>query len=128
MIRAGRIRQSGTPDDVYQKPETAFVAEFLGEVNKFRGAVNGHGTVETPLGAVAAPGFSPGAPVVVIIRQPGVRVSPSITAPDQGVAVTVVWVRPMGAASLMLLRRCDAGANDPPIYARVPRRLRLAEG
>jgi hypothetical protein len=34
----------------------------------------------------------------------------------------------MGAASLMLLRRRDAGASDPPIYARVSGRVRLAEG
>ena len=128
VMRAGRILQSGTPDAVYRRPETSFVAEFLGEVNKFRGAVNCAGTVETPLGPVPAPGLAPGAPVVVIIRQQGVGVSPGNDAPAGSVAVTVSWVRPMGAASLLMLRRRDAGANDPPIYARVFGQLRLAEG
>ncbi|HEY7608809.1 MAG TPA: ABC transporter ATP-binding protein [Alphaproteobacteria bacterium] len=128
VMRAGRILQIGTPDAVYRRPETPFVAEFLGEVNKFRGTVNGSGTVETPLGPVAAPGLATGAPAIVIIRQHGVRVSPATKAPADGVAVTVSWVRPMGAASLMLLRRRDAGTDDPPIYARVSGRLGLAEG
>ncbi len=126
VMRAGRILQVGTADAVYRRPETPFVAEFLGEVNKFRGAVNGSGAVETPLGPVPAPGFAAGAPVVVIIRQHGVGVSPD--DPQSGVPVTVSWVRPMGAASLLLLRRRDAGASDPPIYARVSGQLRLAEG
>jgi len=133
VMRAGRILQIGTPDAVYRQPESVFVAEFLGEVNRFRGAVNGAGTVETPLGPVAAPGFAAGAPVVVIIRQHGVAVSPGDNAPANpagavSVPVTVEWVRPMGAASLVLLHRRDAGAGDPPIYARVSGRLRLTQG
>jgi iron(III) transport system ATP-binding protein len=141
VMRAGRILQIGTPDAVYRRPETPFVAEFLGEVNKFRGAVNGAGAVDTPLGPVAAPGLAPGAPAIVIIRQQGVRVFPGTSAPGVGraepaqvgvavpaVPVVVAWVRPMGAASLVLLRRRGAGGKDPPIYARVSGRLGLAEG
>jgi iron(III) transport system ATP-binding protein len=137
VMRAGRILQTDTPDAVYRRPETAFVAEFLGDVNRFRGTVNGAGTVETPLGPVPAAGFAPGALVVVIIRQQGVAVSSVDKAPESkastasapaSVPVTVSWVRPMGAASLMLLRRRDAQASDPPIYARVSGRLGLGEG
>jgi iron(III) transport system ATP-binding protein len=133
VMRAGRILQTGTPDAVYRRPETPFVAEFLGEVNKFRGVVGAAGAVATPLGPVAAPGFAAGAPVIVIIRQQGVGVFPDGNAPGEGamqgtVPVRVEWVRPMGAASLLLLRRRDAGAADPPIYARVSGRLRVAEG
>jgi iron(III) transport system ATP-binding protein len=128
VMRAGHILQMDKPEIVYRKPETPFVAEFLGEVNKFRGTVNRHGIVETPLGRIPAPGYGAGAPVVVIIRQHGVGVSLSETAPGGSVPVIISWVRPMGAASLMLLRRRDAGADEAPIYARVSGRLRLAEG
>ncbi len=128
VMRAGRILQVDTPDAVYRRPESAFVAEFLGEVNKFRGTVNGAGMVETPVGPVPAPGFAAGAPVAVVIRQQGVSVSDAENVLAGGVPVVVAWVRPMGAVSLMLLRRRDAGADDPPIYARVSGRLRLAEG
>ena len=33
LMNAGRIEQIGTPDEVYEKPATAFVAKFLGESN-----------------------------------------------------------------------------------------------
>jgi iron(III) transport system ATP-binding protein len=128
VMRAGRILQTGTSDAVYRRPETPFVAEVLGEVNKYRGTVNGAGAVETPLGPVPAPGLAAGAHAIVIIRQQGVGVFPDTAAPEGSLPVTVVWVRPMGAASLMLLRRRDAGGDAPPIYARVSGRLRMAEG
>ena len=34
ILRDGRIEQVGTPEDVYDKPATAFVCEFLGEPNR----------------------------------------------------------------------------------------------
>ena len=33
ILRAGRIEQIGTPDEIYAAPNNAFVAEFMGEVN-----------------------------------------------------------------------------------------------
>jgi sulfate transport system ATP-binding protein len=36
-MRAGRIEQVGTPDEVYHSPATPFVFEFLGDVNRFHG-------------------------------------------------------------------------------------------
>lgn len=34
VMRNARIEQSGTPQEIYDKPRTSFVYEFLGEVNK----------------------------------------------------------------------------------------------
>jgi len=34
VMRNARIEQTGTPQDIYDEPRTAFVYEFLGEVNK----------------------------------------------------------------------------------------------
>ena len=33
ILRAGKVEQIGTPDEIYNSPENAFVAEFMGEVN-----------------------------------------------------------------------------------------------
>ncbi|MCW5772916.1 MAG: ABC transporter ATP-binding protein [Rhodospirillaceae bacterium] len=128
VMRAGQLLQIGTPDAVYRRPDSAFVAEFLGEVNKYRGTVGGDGRLDTPVGAVAAPGIAAGTGVVVIVRQHGVRVVAPDASGDEGdsVAATVEWVRPMGASSLVRLRRSDGGAEDQPIYARVPGRFDLA--
>lgn len=37
VFNEGRIEQVGSPTELYEKPETLFVAEFLGESNVFRG-------------------------------------------------------------------------------------------
>jgi len=128
VMRAGRVLQIGAADDLYRRPETPFVAEFLSEVNKFRGTVNASGAIDTPLGPVAAPGLAAGSHAIVIIRQQGVGVFPDSSAPPGSLPMTVEWVRPMGAASLVLLRRRGAEAAEPPLYARVSGKLRLAEG
>ena len=38
VMNAGRIEQAGTPEDVYLRPSTRFVAGFLGAVNWIDGA------------------------------------------------------------------------------------------
>lgn len=40
VMNAGRIEQVGTPDEVYHRPATSFVYNFLGNVNLFHGRVD----------------------------------------------------------------------------------------
>ena len=52
LMNGGRIEQLGTPSDLYFRPKTLFVADFVGESNLVRGSVsatNGS-TVEVTLG------------------------------------------------------------------------------
>ncbi len=37
VMSEGRIQQSGTPEDIYNEPKNAFVADFIGESNIFNG-------------------------------------------------------------------------------------------
>ena len=46
---AGRIEQVGTPEEVYLRPRTRFVATFMGQTDFIQGRVAEHG-IETPLG------------------------------------------------------------------------------
>jgi spermidine/putrescine transport system ATP-binding protein len=39
VMNHGRIEQMGAPADLYELPKTAFVADFLGQSNLFRGSV-----------------------------------------------------------------------------------------
>ena len=41
LLNKGRIEQVGRPDEVYAKPASAFVYEFLGNTNRFEGEVRG---------------------------------------------------------------------------------------
>ena len=50
ILEGGRIAQIGTPEDVYRKPRTKVVADFIGETNflpgKIRGTTPGRAVVE----------------------------------------------------------------------------------
>ena len=37
VMKGGRVHQVGTPDEIYSRPATAFVASFIGEMNFLRG-------------------------------------------------------------------------------------------
>jgi sulfate transport system ATP-binding protein len=41
VMNEGRIEQVGTPDEVFHEPATEFVMNFLGQVNRFHGRVEG---------------------------------------------------------------------------------------
>lgn len=70
VMDAGRMVQSGTPQEVYLRPATPFVARFLGFTNLFEGKVwveNGQGWVETALGVWPVKSAARG-PVCVLLR------------------------------------------------------------
>ncbi|MGB3257997.1 MAG: ABC transporter ATP-binding protein [Ornithinimicrobium sp.] len=75
VMNGGRIEQVGTPREIYDRPTTRFVAEFIGTSNFIDGTVSGHEgdavVVETPLGKLGvrtAEPHTPGAQVVISIR------------------------------------------------------------
>ncbi|MGB3402786.1 MAG: ABC transporter ATP-binding protein [Microcoleaceae cyanobacterium] len=39
VMQEGRIEQIGTPHDIYEYPQTAFIADFIGDTNLFEGEV-----------------------------------------------------------------------------------------
>ena len=58
VMNGGRIEMTGTPVEVYRRPRTEFVAQFLGHCNFITGTVRertspGEGVVQTVFGAVA---------------------------------------------------------------------------
>jgi iron(III) transport system ATP-binding protein len=57
VMRAGRIEQLSTPDELYLRPVNRFVAGFVGEANLLAGEVR-HGEVQTLVGRFRAAGDS----------------------------------------------------------------------
>ena len=41
VMSEGKIQQTGTPEDIYNEPKNAFVADFIGESNIFNGIMTG---------------------------------------------------------------------------------------
>ncbi|WP_324788898.1 ABC transporter ATP-binding protein [Streptomyces sp. H51] len=84
VMRDGRIAQSGTPLEVWQRPADAFVARFLGFENVVEATVSGH-AADTPWGKVpVAEDASPGTRTL-LVRPAGVRLVPA----DEGLRCTV---------------------------------------
>jgi spermidine/putrescine transport system ATP-binding protein len=50
VMHDGRIEQLGTPHELYERPETAFVAGFLGVSNLLRGSAGANGVVRLDAG------------------------------------------------------------------------------
>lgn len=42
VMSNGEIQQVGTPEEIYDEPKNAFVADFIGESNIFNGVMTGH--------------------------------------------------------------------------------------
>ena len=70
VLHRGRVVQVGTAEDLFQRPRTRFVAEFIGKTNLVDGVAVEPGVVAR--GGlrlrVAVTGLKPGAPVAVSIR------------------------------------------------------------
>lgn len=68
VMNKGRIEQIGRPDETYELPKTAFVANFLGKTNLLRGTASGAGAnVVIGDGRWTVP-HAPQGPVVATIR------------------------------------------------------------
>jgi iron(III) transport system ATP-binding protein len=70
VMRQGAIEQIGSPQDVYERPASPFVADFLGKVSVLKGVSTGPGRYrvgETEL-TLPVDGFASGDPVRIYLR------------------------------------------------------------
>jgi len=86
VMKHGRIVQIGTPDVLYNKPATRFVADFLGEANFIDGEIFQAGSpakIQTTLGVLLAAGTDcppEGTKVTCCIRPERITIAPAGTA------------------------------------------------
>ncbi|MGI5328716.1 ABC transporter ATP-binding protein [Actinomadura nitritigenes] len=137
VLNGGRLEQLGTPDEVYRRPASRFVAQFIGAANVLEGTVRPDraldvGGVAVPVGL---PDAEPGREAVVAIRPERIRLAPVTgtradaatgTSSETGVTGTVAYrsftgdawqVEVRTAGDLVLtVRVADSGAGgaDPP--------------
>ncbi len=129
VMHGGGVAQLGTPEDLYRRPDSRFVAEFLGETNFLPALPRAAGGVETPFGPLPTGQPPHAGTAMVSIRPEAVRLAPAGSAGDGGggtlhgrlvettylgeLAQHVVELKPVvpGAASL---RMKVAALNPPP--------------
>ena len=78
VMNEGRIQQIGTPQDIYNEPKNAFVADFIGESNIIDGIMRTDGVVEifNRRFQCLDKGFAPNEPVDVVIRPEDIDIVP----------------------------------------------------
>jgi iron(III) transport system ATP-binding protein len=129
VMNQGRVVQVGTAEDLYHRPASPFVAQFVGRVNLLAGRVveiAGDTARVAVLGSIVRakavpPGIAPGDPVLLVLRPEAVEVDRRGTDGDATLRATVVertflgekieYVLECGDARLQIVRY-NAGPGE----------------
>ena len=109
VINAGRVEQVGTPGSIYNRPASAFVAAFIGEMNVLRGKVREERGSEVRIDCggllVAAPAgdAAVGAEVTVCARAEHFTLTRAAKG-QPGIEATIEFVTYLGVSTLYLVR------------------------
>jgi sulfate transport system ATP-binding protein len=131
VMNEGRVEQIGTPDEVYERPASPFVYEFLGHVNLFHGRVHrgrawiGDIEVEAPEHAEAEEQEA-----VAYVRPHDIEIE-RVAGSDAALRARVTHVLSIGP-SVRLELVLEGGAQRAPIQAEISkerlRELKLVQG
>lgn len=92
VMSEGKIQQIGTPEDIYNEPENAFVADFIGESNIFKGIMTGHMKVRFCGGEFTGmDDVAEGTLVDVVVRPEDVIITPPEEGTITGVVTSVIF-------------------------------------
>jgi putrescine transport system ATP-binding protein len=115
VMDRGWLRQVARPAEIYERPNSRWVADFVGDVNLFEGVVGEDGlSVEgTPAGTLrvaAKIDAKPGATVWLAVRPEKMRIaleSPQQQPPENCAAGTIVDIGYLGELTIYKLRLAD---------------------
>jgi len=108
ILRAGKIEQIGTPEQIYDQPASPFVYDFLGNVNLFSGRMKAGALVigGTEFAAPDNRGEEDSA-AVAFVRPHDIRVTRQ--AAGQALAAQVIRSNAAGPVANLELKRLDSG-------------------
>jgi len=115
VLNQGLAEQVGTPEQVYDRPRTRFVAGFIGSpaMNFFDAMVNADG--DLVVGGRRAASICPAIPLAPGPVTAGIRPEHLMIVGDGPFAVTVDMVEPLGAETLLHVR-----LENNPLTLRLP--------
>ncbi|MFE2289906.1 ABC transporter ATP-binding protein [Streptomyces sp. NPDC059452] len=128
VLNAGRLEQCAPPAELYERPATPFVAEFVGTMNRVPGRLSGDGSVEVAGATLPVDGDVPaGRGAVDVLIRPesiGVTADPDgtarvVSASFLGSVTRVLLDLPDGVAVKADLASRDATELAPGVRARV---------
>jgi putative spermidine/putrescine transport system ATP-binding protein len=121
VMNAGCLEQVGAPAELYARPATRFVADFVGESNLLEGTATDGAAAEVPgLGrvALAAPAGPPGTRATLLLRPEALRVGAAAAALPNRISGRVLETVFLGL-SVKLRLQVEGG---PELLARLPLR------
>ena len=118
MNKNGEIVQSGSPTDLYNLPNSSYVANFFGETNKFQGVVKDT-IVETPVGVFKVENSLESKNVDIFIRPEAVKLSKEQT-PVNGIKGTVMASKLMGTYSFIHLSVLSKNNEVVHVHSHMP--------
>jgi len=114
VMKDGRLEQLGPPTEIYSRPATAFVAEFVGLTNRLVGTVSGSSVTvrgrDLPLVDLSTP---PG-PVTALVRPEAVTLASDSSGGSGPLTGTVIAITFLGATS-----RVTVDLGDTTILAQL---------
>jgi putative spermidine/putrescine transport system ATP-binding protein len=114
VMRAGRIEQLAPPTDIYSRPASAFVAEFVGLSNRLAGTVSGSTVTVRGRDLPLVDHSTPPGPVIALIRPEAVTLAPDSSADSGPLVGTVIASTFLGATS-----RVTVDLGDTTILAQL---------
>jgi iron(III) transport system ATP-binding protein len=120
VMRAGRIVQSGSAEDLYHHPADLFVARLFSEINEIQ-VTTGEAVIDTPIGQIPAAGFRQGETAVLGIRERGIDVA----AQGPGLPGRVMHVKFLGDVVLLEI---GVSGFDQPLRVRTKETGNWAKG
>ena len=84
VMQSGRLEQLDTPENVYRRPTTQFVAEFVGAMNRLPGRMGDNGEVQVlgqRLKLLNPNGQQPGEAVDAMLRPEALEIAPDPAGP-----------------------------------------------
>lgn len=114
VLNAGKLEQCAAPAELYERPATAFVAEFVGTMNRLPGRLTGSGTVEVLGALLPVDGPVPTGPEVEVLVRPE-----NVTATaDPGGTATVVSASFFGSVTRFRLDLPGGGSVQVDVPSR----------
>jgi spermidine/putrescine transport system ATP-binding protein len=124
VLQSGHIEQIGTPEEIYSRPVSRFVADFIGESNFFQAGRDGGppGTVVladgTRVGCAPVEAPNGASTLTLVVRPEAIQVSGVADAPPGALTARVVQTSFLGSYTRVAVR---SDASPEPVVVAIQR-------
>ncbi|SAL42609.1 sulfate/molybdate ABC transporter ATP-binding protein [Caballeronia telluris] len=128
VLNRGHVEQVGSPQDVYDHPQTSFVYEFLGAANRLKGNVDAAGFVAQGAAQPIAAEANFAGPALAYVRPHDLTLYPTQSGHRDGIVVDVRRVVTLGGSVRIELEGSEGNVLEAELDRETWRELNLNIG